>query len=207
MQREVVISIQAVGYNHEGFTTQGTLEVDENEPTVAKIVHMDVIRKDKFILQFNNVQVALTVQIEDKVYTAQKASISIIRDEQDVWYEVDTLLHLTNRRETFRVSAYYKVVVHRRKTNAAVDARCYDISQGGIGLLVPKDSSYCVGDELGISIFLDKGQIIKTEGNIVRRCNSEYPELDLLGIELSEKGKTPAYSRLVMVEQVKNRRG
>lgn len=207
LRSEETVNIQVLGYNHNNITTQAIIEIDDNIPNTAKIVEMAAIRAEGKILNFNNVQVSLTVQIGDKCYTAGKASISVTRDENDVFYEVDTLLHLTNRRETFRVSAYYKVVIHRRKTNAAVDARCYDMSQGGIGLLVDKEAKYDVGDELGISIFLDKGQIIKTEGKVVRRCDSEYQELDLLGVELTEKGRTPVYNRLVITEQVKSRRG
>lgn len=207
LRSEETVNIQVIGYNHNNITTQAVIEIDENYPNTAKIVEMDIIRSEGKILNFNNVQVGLTVQVGDKCYTASKASVGVIRDGTDVRYEVDTLLHLTNRRETFRVNAYYKVVIHRRKTNAAVDARCYDLSQGGIGLLVDKEAKYDIGDELGVSIFLDKGQIIKTEGKVVRRCDSEYQELDLLGVELTEKGKTPIYNRLVITEQVKSRRG
>lgn len=207
LRSEETANIHVIGFNHEGFSTQAVVEIDEDSTNIAKIIEMDAIRSDGKVLTFNGVQADIAIQVGDKCYTAGKVLININRDGQRVYYTVDTILRQTNRRDTFRVNAYYKVVIQRRKTGGAVDARCYDISQGGIGILVDKDATYDIGDEVGISIFLDKGQIIKTEGKVVRRCNSKYSELDLLGVELSEKGKTPVYNRLVITEQVKSRRG
>ena len=208
LQQSVSVKITPVANSDMSFTTQAVAEWQETDTNSITLVNVQPVRYKDRLLNFGKVLVDLSVTIDEREYVTKHMSIKLARYTNGTsLYIVDKALEVKNRREAYRVPAFYKACLHNGKSHGVADVKIYDMSVNGLGVLIDEESTLEVGTDVGVSIFISDSRTIKTEGKVVRRCKSKYPTKDIVGVELYEKGKTPAYTRFVIAEQVRQRNG
>ena len=208
MKRNAQVTIKIKGHDSESLQTQALVEYLENDTNWIKVIAIEPIVVHGKLVNFDGFEVFLHIDFEGRLFTSTCTTLTLIKQKGlEPVYVTGVHLKSKNRREAFRVYACYKATARKDSNGGVIECRCYDMSQSGIGLLVEKDTPCGVGESLCISLHLDDGSILKTEGTVIRRAESKYPTSDILGVRLSEKGRTLAYSKQVMAEQVKGRHG